>query len=36
VSFGEESGSRNWDDARRYGFVSADGGDDIRPDDLPK
>jgi hypothetical protein len=26
VSFGEESGSRNWDDARRYGFVSAGGG----------
>ncbi len=26
VSFGEESGSRNWDDAREYGFVSAGGG----------
>lgn len=26
VSFGVESGSRNWDDARRYGFVSAGGG----------
>jgi len=26
VSFGEESGSRNWDDARRYGFISAGGG----------
>ncbi len=26
VSFGEESGSRSWDDARRYGFVSAGGG----------
>jgi hypothetical protein len=26
VSFGEESGSRNWDDARRCGFVSAGGG----------
>jgi len=26
VSFGEESGVRNWDDARRYGFVSAGGG----------
>jgi Endonuclease NucS len=26
VSFGEESGNRNWDDARRYGFVSAGGG----------
>jgi hypothetical protein len=27
VSFGEEPGGRNWDDARRYGFVSAGGGD---------
>jgi hypothetical protein len=27
VSFGEESGTRNWDDARRYGFVSAGGGE---------
>ncbi|MFJ3422215.1 endonuclease NucS domain-containing protein [Streptomyces sp. NPDC086082] len=27
VSFGEESGSRSWDDARQYGFVSAGGGD---------
>jgi hypothetical protein len=26
VSFGEESTIRNWDDARRYGFVSAGGG----------
>lgn len=26
VSFGEESTTRNWDDARRYGFVSAGGG----------
>jgi hypothetical protein len=26
VSFGEESNIRNWDDARRYGFVSAGGG----------
>ncbi|MFF0284512.1 hypothetical protein ACFYSW_30005 [Rhodococcus aetherivorans] len=26
VSFGEEESSRNWDDARRYGFVSAGGG----------
>lgn len=26
VSFGEESGIRDWDDARRYGFVSAGGG----------
>lgn len=26
VSFGEESGSRNWDDARELGFVSAGGG----------
>jgi hypothetical protein len=26
VSFGEESGRRSWDDARRYGFVSAGGG----------
>ena len=26
VSFGEESGSRSWDDARKYGFVSAGGG----------
>jgi len=27
VSFGEESGVRSWDDARRYGFVSAGGGE---------
>ncbi len=27
VSFGEESGVRDWDDARRYGFVSAGGGE---------
>lgn len=27
VSFGEESGLRNWDDAREYGFVSAGGGE---------
>lgn len=27
VSFGEDSGARNWDDARRYGFVSAGGGE---------
>ncbi|MGY1592241.1 endonuclease NucS domain-containing protein [Geodermatophilus sp. SYSU D00708] len=27
VSFGEESGNRDWDDARRYGFVSAGGGE---------
>jgi hypothetical protein len=26
VSFGEESGRRSWDDARKYGFVSAGGG----------
>lgn len=26
VSFGEESGARSWDDARKYGFVSAGGG----------
>jgi len=26
VSFGEEPGGRSWDDARRYGFVSAGGG----------
>jgi hypothetical protein len=26
VSFGEEAGRRSWDDARRYGFVSAGGG----------
>ncbi|MBF6218039.1 hypothetical protein IU479_07940 [Nocardia abscessus] len=26
VNFGEEPVSRNWDDARRYGFVSAGGG----------
>lgn len=26
VSFGEDSGSRSWDDARKYGFVSAGGG----------
>ncbi|MGX6511654.1 hypothetical protein [Rhodococcus sp. SJ-2] len=25
VSFGEANGSRSWDDARRYGFVSAGG-----------
>ncbi|MPY58375.1 endonuclease NucS domain-containing protein [Streptomyces spongiae] len=27
VSFGDESGSRSWEDALRYGFVSAGGGD---------
>ncbi|UQU62514.1 endonuclease NucS [Couchioplanes caeruleus] len=27
VTFGEESGIRSWDDARRYGFVSAGGGE---------
>jgi hypothetical protein len=27
VSFGEEPGGRGWDDAVRYGFVSAGGGD---------
>ncbi|MGY1858088.1 endonuclease NucS domain-containing protein [Modestobacter sp. SYSU DS0290] len=27
VSFGEESGNRSWDDARRYGFVSAGGAE---------
>ncbi len=27
VSFGEESGRRNWEDAREYGFTSAGGGD---------
>ncbi|MGY0235558.1 endonuclease NucS domain-containing protein [Longispora urticae] len=26
VSFGDDSGSRSWEDARRYGFVSAGGG----------
>lgn len=26
VSFGEEPQGRNWDDARKYGFVSAGGG----------
>jgi hypothetical protein len=26
VSFGDESGGRDWDDARRHGFVSAGGG----------
>lgn len=26
VNFGEEAGSRSWDDARKYGFVSAGGG----------
>ncbi len=26
VSFGDEPQGRNWDDARRYGFVSAGGG----------
>lgn len=26
ISFGEDSGSRSWDDASRYGFVSAGGG----------
>lgn len=26
VSFGEESSVRSWDDARKYGFVSAGGG----------
>ncbi|MFF8967798.1 endonuclease NucS domain-containing protein [Streptomyces sp. NPDC014995] len=27
VSFGDEPGGRNWDDALRYGFVSAGGGE---------
>lgn len=27
VTFGEEAGIRSWDDARRYGFVSAGGGE---------
>lgn len=27
VSFGEYTGGRNWDDARKYGFVSAGGGE---------
>jgi hypothetical protein len=27
VSFGEFTNGRNWDDARRYGFVSAGGGE---------
>lgn len=27
VTFGEESGIRSWDDARRCGFVSAGGGE---------
>lgn len=27
VTFGEESGIRAWADARRYGFVSAGGGE---------
>lgn len=27
VSFGEESGSRSWEDAQKYGFVSAGGGE---------
>ncbi len=27
VSFGEESGNRSWEDGRRYGFVSAGGGE---------
>lgn len=26
VSFGEGEGSRNWEDARKYGFISAGGG----------
>lgn len=26
VSFGEEAGGRNWEDARHFGFVSAGGG----------
>lgn len=26
ISFGEESGGRSWDDAKKYGFVSAGGG----------
>ncbi|MGP9681082.1 hypothetical protein [Brachybacterium sp. AOP3-A1-3] len=26
VAFGEEPGSRNWEDARHYGFISAGGG----------
>jgi hypothetical protein len=27
VSFGEENGSRNWEDASTYGFISAGGGE---------
>lgn len=27
VNLGEEGGSRSWDDARKYGFVSAGGGE---------
>jgi hypothetical protein len=27
VNLGEEGGTRNWDDARKYGFVSAGGGE---------
>ena len=27
ASFGEEDGGRNWDDARKYGFISAGGGE---------
>lgn len=27
VSFGDEEGSRSWEDARKYGFVSAGGGE---------
>jgi len=27
ASFGEDSGARNWDDARKYGFISAGGGE---------
>lgn len=27
ASFGEESGGRQWEDARQYGFISAGGGD---------
>ena len=26
ISFGEDNNSRNWDDARHYGFISAGGG----------
>ena len=26
VSFGEDEGQRKWDDARKYGFISAGGG----------